>query len=162
MAKKPQQRSDIVNLAGNRRAFHDYTILRRMEAGIQLTGTEVKSCRAKNIQLQEGFVTVEGREAWLRNVHIAEYDFGNRFNHDVSRMRRLLLHRSEIDALIRHLAVKGHAVIPLSFYLKQGLVKVELGLAQGKHDYDRREDIKNRESDREVRRVMATFNKKSQ
>lgn len=162
MAKKPQERSDIVNLAGNRRALHDYAILKRMEAGIQLTGTEVKSCRAKNIQLQEGFVTVERREAWLRNVHIAEYDFGNRFNHDVSRMRRLLLHRGEIDTLIRHLAVKGHAVIPLSFYLKQGLVKVELGLAQGKHDYDRREDIKNRESEREVRRVMATFNKKSQ
>ena len=162
MAKQPQQRNDIVNLAGNRRALHDYAILKRMEAGIQLTGTEVKSCRAKNIQLQEGFVTVEHREAWLRNVHIAEYDFGNRFNHDVNRMRRLLLHRSEIDTLLRHLAVKGHAVIPLSFYLKQGLVKVELGLAQGKHDYDRREDIKNRESDREIRRVMATFNKKSQ
>ena len=162
MAKTSQRQGENVNLAGNRRAFHDYTMLKRMEAGIQLTGTEVKSCRAKHIQLQEGFVTVERREAWLRNVRIAEYDFGNRVNHDVGRMRRLLLHKSEIDTLIRHLAVKGHAVVPLAFYLKQGLVKVELGLAQGKHEYDRREDIKNRETDREIKRAVANFNKKSQ
>ena len=160
MTKRPP--SDNPNLAGNRRALHDYAILRRMEAGIQLSGTEVKSCRAKGVQLQEGFVTVEHGEAWLRNVHIAQYDYGNRFNHDVKRMRRLLLHKKEIDDLVRHLSSRGHAVIPLSFYLKGGLVKVEIGLAQGKHDYDRREDIKKREADREIRRIAASFNKKNE
>lgn len=160
MAKK--QKNDDPKLASNRRALHDYAILQRFEAGIQLSGTEVKSCRERGIQLQEGFITVERGEAWLRNVHIAHYDFGNRFNHDVMRMRRLLLHKKEINSLHRHLAVRGHAAIPLSFYLKGGLIKVEIGLAQGKHEYDRREDIKKRDSDREIKRVMADFNKKNQ
>ena len=160
MAKK--QKNDDPKLASNRRALHVYAILQRFEAGIQLSGTEVKSCRERAIQLQEGFITVERGEAWLRNVHISHYDFGNRFNHDVRRMRRLLLHKKEINTLHRHLAVRGHAAIPLSFYLKGGLIKVELGLAQGKHEYDRREDIKKRDSDREIKRVMANFNKKNQ
>jgi SsrA-binding protein len=159
MAKK--QKNDTPVLANNRRAFHDYAVLQRMEAGIQLSGTEVKSCRARTIQLQEGFITVSGGEAFLHNVHISHYDFGNRFNHDVRRMRRLLLHKKEIAALQRHLSVRGHAVVPLSFYLKEGLVKVEIGLAQGKHEYDRRDDIKKRDSDREIKRVMANFNKKN-
>jgi SsrA-binding protein len=160
MAKK--QKNDTPVLANNRRAFHDYAVLQRMEAGIQLSGTEVKSCRARAIQLQEGFITVSGGEAFLHNVHISHYDFGNRFNHDVRRMRRLLLHKKEIAALQRHLSVRGHAVVPLSFYLKEGLVKVEIGLAQGKHEYDRRDDIKKRDSDREIKRVMANFNKKNE
>ena len=159
MAKK--QKNDTPVLANNRRAFHDYAVTQRMECGIQLSGTEVKSCRARTIQLQEGFITVSGGEAFLHNVHISHYDFGNRFNHDVRRMRRLLLHKKEIAALQRHLSVRGHAVVPLSFYLKEGLVKVEIGLAQGKHEYDRRDDIKKRDSDREIKRVMANFNKKN-
>ena len=149
-------------LTNNRKAHHDYIILEQYEAGIQLTGTEVKSCRARTIQLQEGYVTVNGGEVWLHNVHISHYDFGNRFNHDVRRMRKLLLHKKEIAALIRHISVRGHAIIPLSFYLKGGLVKVEIGLAQGKHEYDRRDDIKKRDSDREIKRVMANFNKKNE
>ena len=160
MAKK--QKNDTPVLANNRRAFHDYAISQRMECGIQLSGTEVKSCRARTIQLQEGYVTVSGGEVWLHNVHISHYDFGNRFNHDVRRMRKLLLHRKEIENLIRHISVRGHAIVPLSFYLKEGLVKVEIGLAQGKHEYDRRDDIKKRDSDREIKRVMANFNKKNE
>ena len=160
MAKK--QKNDTPVLANNRRAFHDYAVSQRMECGIQLSGTEVKSCRARTIQLQEGFVTVNGGEVWLHNVHISHYDFGNRFNHDVRRMRKLLLHKKEIAALLRHISVRGHAIVPLSFYLKGGLVKVEIGLAQGKHEYDRRDDIKKRDSDREIKRVMANFNKKNE
>ena len=160
MAKK--QKNDTPVLANNRRAFHDYAILQRMECGIQLSGTEVKSCRARTIQLQEGYVTVSGGEVWLHNVHISHSDFGNRFNHDVRRMRKLLLHRKEIENLIRHISVRGHAIVPLSFYLKEGLVQVEIGLAQGKHEYDRRDDIKKRDSDREIKRVMANFNKKNE
>ena len=148
MAKK--QKNDSPVLANNRRAFHDYAILQRMEAGIQLSGTEVKSCRARTIQLQEGFVTVSGGEAWLHNVHISHYDFGNRFNHDVRRMRRLLLHKKEIAALIRHIGVRGHAIVPLSFYLKGGLVKVEIGLARGKKLYDKRETIAKKDQKREA------------
>ena len=160
MAKKKTDDSPV--LANNRRAFHDYAIAQRIECGIRLSGTEVKSCRARTIQLQEGYVTVSGGEVWLHNVHISHYDFGNRFNHDVRRMRKLLLHKREITALQRHIAVRGNAIVPLSFYLKGGLVKVEIGLAQGKHEYDRREDIKKRDSDREIKRVMANFNKKNE
>ena len=150
MAKK--QKNDSPVLANNRRAFHDYAISQRMEAGIQLSGTEVKSCRARTIQLQEGFVTISGGEAWLHNVHISHYDFGNRFNHDVRRMRRLLLHKKEIAALLRHISVRGNAIVPLSFYLKEGLVKVEIGLAKGKKLYDKRADIQKKDMLREAER----------
>ena len=98
MAKK--QKNDTPVLANNRRAFHDYAVSQRMECGIQLSGTEVKSCRARTIQLQEGFVTVNGGEVWLHNVHISHYDFGNRFNHDVRRMRKLLLHKKVVFRLM--------------------------------------------------------------
>ena len=149
-------------LAENRKARHDYTVLETIECGMVLSGTEVKSVRHGEVSLAGAYGAVLGGELWLVGADIAAYKFGNRFNHDVRRMRKLLLHKREIAALHRHIAVRGNAIVPLSFYLKGGLVKVEIGLAQGKHEYDRREDIKKRDSDREIKRVMANFNKKNE
>lgn len=141
-------------LATNRKAFHDYNVLERFEAGIQLVGTEVKSCRARSIQLQEGFVRIEKGQALLYNVHIAGYDFGNRFNHDVKKVRRLLLHKREILKLAQWLKTKGGTIIPLKFYLQKGLVKVEIAYCQGKTHADQRETLRKRETEREMRRIV--------
>ena len=141
-------------LATNRKAFHDYNVLERFEAGIQLVGTEVKSCRARSIQLQEGFVRIEKGQALLYNVHIAGYDFGNRFNHDVKKVRRLLLHKREILKLAQWLKTKGGTIIPLRFYLQKGLVKVEIAYCQGKTHADQRETLRKRETEREMRRIV--------
>ena len=141
-------------LATNRKAFHDYNVLERFEAGIQLVGTEVKSCRARSIQLQEGFVKIEKNQALLYNVHIAGYDFGNRFNHNTKQVRRLLLHKREILKLGQWLGTKGGTIIPLRFYLHQGLVKVEIAYCQGKTHADQRETLRRRETDKEMRRAL--------
>ena len=141
-------------LATNRKAFHDYNVLERFEAGIQLVGTEVKSCRARSVQLQEGFVRIEKGQALLYNVHIAGYDFGNRFNHDVKKVRRLLLHKREILKLAQWLKTKGGTIIPLKFYLQKGLVKVEIAYCQGKTHADQRETLRKRETEREMRRIV--------
>ena len=141
-------------LATNRKAFHDYNVLERFEAGIQLVGTEVKSCRARAVQLQEGFVRIENGQALLYNVHIAGYDFGNRFNHNVKQVRRLLLHKREILKLAQWLGTKGGTIIPLRFYLQKGLVKVEIAYCQGKTHADQRETLRKRETDREMRRAV--------
>ncbi len=141
-------------LATNRKAFHDYTVLDRWEAGIHLCGTEVKSCRARAIQLQEGYVHIANGRALLENVHIAPYDFGNRFNHKATQTRELLMHRKEILKLSQTLKTKGGTIIPLKFYLKGGLVKVEIAYCQGKTHADKRETLKKRESDREISRAI--------
>ena len=141
-------------LATNRKAFHDYTVLDRWEAGIHLCGTEVKSCRARAIQLQEGYVHIANGRALLENVHIAPYDFGNRFNHKATQTRELLLHRKEILKLSQTLKTKGGTIIPLKFYLKGSLVKVEIAYCQGKSHADKRETLKKRESDREISRAI--------
>jgi len=149
-------------LAGNKKAFHDYQVTDRLEAGIQLAGTEVKSCRERSIQLREGFITVDHGEAWLRNVHISPYSFGNRYNQPELRPRRLLLHKKEITRLQSHLSARGATAVPLSFYLKDGLIKVEIGFCVGKHEYDRRDSLRKNDAEREMKRVMANFNKKNQ
>ena len=141
-------------LASNRRARHEYHVLDRFEAGIALTGTEVKSCRTGKIQLHEGFVEIRGGEAWLVGVHIAQYSHGGRENHLPDRERKLLLGRREIDRLAGRVNAKGLTIVPLSVYLKGSRIKVEIALVQGKKLHDKRETERRRELEREARAAM--------
>lgn len=142
-------------VAVNRKARHDYIIEESYEAGIVLTGTEIKSIRAGKINLQDSFARVDGEEVWVQNVHISPYEAGNRYNVEPRRPRKLLLHRREISRLLGKVQQKGLTLIPLSVYLKGGRAKVEVGLARGKRDYDRREDIAKRTAERDVQREMS-------
>ena len=142
-------------LASNRQARYNYTILESMEAGIALKGTEVKSLRAGKASLNDSFAGAEGNEMFLYNMHIAPYEFGNIANVESLRPRKLLLHRRQIKKLAAEAALKHLAIIPLKVYLKNGFVKVEIALAKGKKFYDKRESIKKRDSDREIRRRIA-------
>lgn len=150
----PRTMPDDPVLATNRKAFHDYQVVERFEAGIQLTGTEVKSCRERSIQLQEGFARIENGEAKLYNVHISTYGFGNRFNHEEKRTRRLLLHKREILKLAQRLGTRGGTLIPIKMYLKKGLIKIEIALCMGKTHNDQRDDLRKREAEREMRRAV--------
>ena len=150
----PRQDPKDSVIATNRKALRDYMVQERFEAGISLAGTEVKSCRERLVQLGESFARIENGEAMLYNLHIAAYGFGNRFNHEVKRPRRLLLHKKEILKLGQWLGSKGGTLIPLKMYLKQGLVKLELAYCQGKTHGDQREDIRRREADRGMRRAL--------
>lgn len=141
-------------LSANRRAAHDYFLLDRYEAGLALTGTEVKAAREGKVQLQDSYVSIEGGEAWLHNAHISHYSHGNRQNHDPVRSRKLLLHREEIRKLIGKTREKGLALIPLRFYLKGGRIKCEVALAKGKKLYDKRETERAREAEAEARQAM--------
>jgi len=137
----------------NSKARRDYHILETFEAGIVLRGTEVKSLRAGKGQIRDAFARVEGDEVFLHNAHIEEYSFGNLQNHQPKAVRKLLLHRNEIRKLAGLAAVKGHTIVPLSFYWKNGKVKVALAVGKGKAEFDKRDDLKERESDREVKRA---------
>ena len=137
-------------LAQNRKASHDYYILSTIEAGVSLTGTEIKSARAARINLKDGFAQIRNGEAWLMNVHISPYDQGNQFNHDPLRNRKLLLHKKEILKLEQETSKKGITLVPLKVYIKHGFAKVLIGVAQGKRDYDKRESIKRRDQEREI------------
>lgn len=148
----------IMSIVTNRRARHDYHILETFEAGIELRGTEVKSLREHHCSLNDAFAKIEHGEAILYNLHINPYEKGNRFNHDPLRPRRLLLHKNEIARLAGRLERKGMALIPLRLYFKGSLVKVELALAQGKVQHDKREDLKKREHRREIERAVARIN----
>lgn len=141
-------------IASNRRAKHDYTIEETFEAGIQLIGTEVKSLRESKASLVEAYASVEDGEVWLRNLHIPEYSYGHWTNHSPRRTRKLLLHRREIDSLIGKLRNGNTTLVPMSLYFSNGLVKVELAVARGKQDYDRRQDIKRRTEEREATREL--------
>ena len=141
-------------IATNRRAYHDYTILKNLEAGMELKGTEVKSLRAGKAVLSDSFARLDGKEIFLYNMHIPPYEFGNLANVDPLRRRKLLLHKSEIRHLGDELATRHLTLIPLKLYFKEGIVKVEIGLAKGKKLYDKREAIKRRESDRELKRAI--------
>ena len=141
-------------VATNRRARHDYTILEGFEAGIELKGTEVKSLRAGQASLGDSFARAEGNEIFLYNMHIPPYEFGNRENPDPLRPRKLLLHKNQIRRLVGEAAIKRLALIPLKAYFKDGIVKVEIALAKGKKLYDKREAIRTREIDRELRRAL--------
>ena len=142
---------DIVT---NPKARRDYLILDTFEAGIVLHGTEVKALRAGRGQIADAFARVENNEVFLHNAHIDEYSHGNLQNHQPKAVRKLLLHKSEIRKLFALASVKGQALIPLSFYWKNGKVKVALGVGKGKLQYDKRDDLKRRESDRELQRVQ--------
>lgn len=142
--------ADILN---NPKARRDYHILDTFEAGIVLHGTEVKALRAGKGQISDAFARVENNEVWLHNAHIDEYSFGNRENHKPKAPRKLLLHKNEIRKLFGLASIKGNALFPLSFYWKNGKVKVALGVGKGKLEFDKRDDIKKRESDREIKRA---------
>ena len=141
-------------IARNRRARHDYDIQDVLEAGLVLTGTEVKSLRAGRASLADGFGQVTDHEAWLHNVHIPEYALGTWTNHDPRRTRKLLLHRKEIDRLAAATAERGLTLVPLSLYFKDGKAKVELGLGRGKRSYDKRQDLARRDAAREIDRAL--------
>lgn len=143
-------------IALNRRAHHDFTITETFEAGLVLTGTEIKSIRAGKANLSDAYARIEKSEAWLIGAHIAPFEQANRYNHEPKRIRKLLLHRSEIDELMGRAQAKGLTVVPLRLYITgKGKAKVELGLARGKQLHDRRRDIAERESRRDIARELA-------
>src|SRR5690349_12490480 len=146
-------------IAQNRKARHDYSIIDTYEAGLVLTGTEVKSLRMGRASLVDGFATIDDGEIFLRNVHIPEYDQGSWTNHEPRRVRKLLLHRGEIERLIGKTKESGLTLVPLALYFSAGKVKVELGLARGKKSYDKRQDMAKRDADREVQRAMGRRSK---
>jgi len=150
MAKEKGQKV----IARNRRARHDYHIEDTYEAGLVLTGTEVKSLRLGRASLTDGFAQITDGEAWLHNVHIPEYIQGTWTNHTPRRIRKLLLHRSEIDRLVSETQEQGLTLIPLELYFKDGNVKVEIALARGKRTYDKRQDLAKRDAAREMDRAL--------
>ena len=141
-------------VATNREAYHNYHILETHECGVALTGTEVKSVREGRCTLKDSYGQIRSGEAWLFNAHISPYSHGNRENHDPTRTRKLLLHRAEIDKLAGKAQVKGLTLVPTKMYMKKGRVKVAISLAKGKKEYDKRETIKRRETDRETRAAV--------
>ncbi|MDD4874064.1 MAG: SsrA-binding protein SmpB [Dehalococcoidales bacterium] len=144
----------IKTIATNRRAYHDYLIQDKFEAGVVLTGTEIKSIRAGRVNLGQAFVKPESREIWLINAHIARYEAGSYMSHEPTRTRKLLLHRKEISNLISKTSEKGSTMVPLSLYIKGNVVKLEIALAKGKKQYDKREAIMQRDAEREMDRTI--------
>ena len=144
-------------MAQNRKARHDYSILQTYEAGISLKGTEIKSIRAHRINLKDGFARIVNGQAYLENVHISPYAEGNLFNVDPRRDRKLLLHKREIRRMSRATQKKGITLIPLKVYIKHGFAKVLIGVARGKHQYDKRAAIKKRAQKREIARYMKHY-----
>jgi SsrA-binding protein len=153
-AKPAQSEKAIKVITVNRQAYHDYIVERTVEAGISLVGTEIKSIRDGKVNLRGSYAIIRQGEIWLENAHIAVYDFGNRFNHEPTRKRKLLLHRREIQQLETRVAAKGLTLVPLKLYLKGGRAKIELGLCRGKKLYDKREAIAERDVKREMERVL--------
>lgn len=138
----------------NKRANFDFELLERFEAGLVLTGTEIKSIRANHVSLQRSFVQAKGDELWLLEANISPYEHGNRENHEPTRPRKLLLHRREINRILTNLAQKGLTVVPTRLYLKDGRAKIEVALARGKRKFDKREDIAKRDADRQMERAL--------
>ncbi len=151
-APASNDRSREQTVAVNRRARHEYAIEETLEAGLVLTGTEIKSIRAGRANLADAYARVEHGEAWLIGAHIAPYALGNRFNHEPTRTRKLLLHRDQIVELGGRLAAKGYTLVPLRLYLRRGMAKLELGIARGKKAHDKRRTIAERDMRRELER----------
>jgi SsrA-binding protein len=147
-------------VAENRKAFHDYHVLERLEAGLVLTGTEIKSARQGKVQLRDSYADVIGGEAWMLNSHFSPYSHGNIWNHDPTKKRKLLLHRAEIDKLASKVREKGLTLVPLRLYLKDGRLKCELGVCKGKKLHDKREAEQTREREMEARKAMSLKNAK--
>jgi len=152
MATKPDSGEKLI--ASNKKALHDYFVLQKLEAGIALTGTEVKSLRAGAANLKDSYVLLKDGEAFLFSAHISPYSHGNLENHDPERTRKLLLHRREIEKLHTQVAEKGLTVVPLRLYFKGGKVKAEIAVVRGKKQYDKRESERTREADREAAVAM--------
>ncbi len=141
-------------IAQNRKARHDYLVEDTVEAGIVLTGTEVKACRAGKANLADSFAVVKDGEAWLLQCHISPYSHGNRANHDPMRPRKLLMHRQEIERLAAKVAQEGRTLVPLRLYFKHGLAKAEIAVARGKRAYDKRQSQATRDAERQMRREL--------
>ena len=148
----------VKEITSNRKAFHEYFVLERFEAGIELAGTEVKSIRAGNVNLKDAFCTIKDGELFVRGMHISPYEHGNIFNKDPVRPRRLLMHKREIVKLNARIMQDGVALIPLSLYFKDSRVKVELGLCKGKKLYDKRDSEAERQTRRDIDRIMKEMN----
>jgi SsrA-binding protein len=147
-------------IAQNKKARHDYHILDTYEAGLVLMGTEVKSLRQGRASLVDGFVQLDGHEAWLYNVHVPEYSQGTWTNHSARRKRKLLLHRDEIDKLESKAQETGHTIVPLSLYFKDGRAKIEIALAKGKKEYDKRQTLREKQDRREAERAMSAVRRR--
>ena len=153
----PKQQG-VKEIASNRKAFHDYFVLERFEAGIELFGTEVKSIRGGQVNLKDSFCMIRNGELFVRGMHVSPYEKGNIFNRDPMRLRRLLMHKKEIRKLGDRVSQEGVALIPLRLYFKDSLVKVELGLCKGKKLYDKRESDAKREAERDMDRARKERN----
>jgi SsrA-binding protein len=145
---------DSKTITVNRKAYHDYHVLESVEAGIVLTGSEIKSIRAGRVNIRDAYAKPENGELWLVNAHIAAYEAASRFGHEPGRPRKLLLHRRQIDELTALVAQKGLTLVPLKLYIKKGTAKLELGVGRGKKFHDKREAIARRETEREIERAM--------
>lgn len=156
MSKLPSP-DGVKIIATNRKAFHDYHIVESVEAGIALTGTEIKSVREGKVSLRDGYATVRVGEVWLINVHIAPYHHGHRDNHEPRRERKLLLHRREIDRLVRKVNERGWTIVPIRMYLRRNKAKVELALVRGKRLYDKRAAIAERDVERDLSRILKEY-----
>jgi SsrA-binding protein len=151
---------DIKDICRNRRAFHEYEVLDRLECGVVLTGTEVKSLRDGQSSLEEAYAKIEASEVWLIGSDIPEYAMGNRLNHKPKRPRKLLLHRREINRFAGKASQKGFTLVPLRMYFKNGKAKVELAVCKGKQTHDKRESLKKKDAEREIRRSMSDRRKR--
>jgi SsrA-binding protein len=149
-------------IAQNKKARHDYHILDTYEAGLVLMGTEVKSLRQGRASLVDGFVQLDGHEAWLHNVHVPEYSQGTWTNHSARRKRKLLLHRAEIDKLESKAQETGHTIVPLALYFKDGRAKIEIALAKGKKEYDKRQTLREKQDRREAERAISAVRRRQQ
>ncbi|MFN8522052.1 MAG: SsrA-binding protein SmpB [Chloroflexota bacterium] len=152
--KKGEKPDRDRTFASNRRAYHDYHVLHSVEAGVVLTGTEIKSVREGRVNLRDGYARVQNGEVWLYNVHISTYDPGNRYNHEPMRPRKLLLHHGEIVRLQTESQQQGLTLVPLRMYQKKGFAKIEIAVVRGKKQYDKRESIADRDARRDVDRAL--------
>ena len=141
-------------IAQNKKARHDYFIEESLEAGLKLLGSEIKSIRQGKVTVNDSFVTIKDGEAFVHNMHIAKYDFSNRFNHEETRPRKLLLHKKEIIKLFAKTREQGYTLVPLKLYLKDGLAKLEVGVAKGKKDYDKRETLKEKDQAMRLKKLL--------
>ena len=141
-------------IATNKKAFHDYFIEDKFEAGIVLVGTEIKAIRKGSVQFKDAFIQIKDQEAFIKDMYIGHYEQGNRFNHDETRDRKLLLHKAEIKKLQRKVKLQSYTIVPLSMYLKDGRAKMEIALAVGKANYDKREALKEKDAKREVEKEL--------
>ena len=159
MAKKKDDEDEIQVVCRNKRAFHEYAVADRLECGIVLCGTEVKSLREGTASLEDAYARLDDGEVWLIGSDIPEYTMGNRMNHKPKRARKLLLHKREVEKFAGKASQRGFTLVPLRMYFKNGLAKVELAVARGKQSHDKRQDQKKAEAQREIRRAMTKRNR---